>query len=170
MKTLLKLGLLALALVVLAACDIVISPSDPDDPRPGSPPNFELLSFRYATDYEADLDGDGRYQDVICNDRTTRLIYSIEFEGELDRWTSYLYGVETRDEVGYESFDRRDSRVNSYGEGVAEVEYTIPEGLAPQGIVPTPRTLGYTQLVLEVNGYDETYTSREIPVLATCGR
>ena len=175
MKTLLKLGLLALALVVLAACDIVIAPSDPDNPRPGRPPGFELLDASYQTNFEADIDGRRRF--VICDDRTTFLTYRLEFDGELDTWTSYLRGVNTEEVVGRETFNSRDSRVNRFGDGFAEVQYEIRSGgapllVSPQGIVPTPKEIGYTQLFLEVNGYEEGYelSSNDIPVLATCGR
>ena len=168
MKTPFKVGLLVLALVVLSGCEITVTS------RPGRPPNFVLTDASYQTNFEADIEGRRRF--VICDDRTTFLTYRLEFDGELDSWTSYLRGVRSGDIEGRATFDSRDSRVNRYGDGFAEVEYEIrargaPLLVAPQAIVPRPKVEGYTQLILEVNGYEEGYelSSDDIPVLATCG-
>ena len=170
MKNFLNISLLVFAFVILSGCEIVVTN------QPGRPPNFELLDANYQTNYEADVDGDGELRYVICDDRTTFLTYTLRFEGELDTWTSYLRGVRTGEVVGRETFDSRDTRVNRYDEGEAEVEYEIrargaPLLVAPQAIVPRPKVEGYTQLFLEVNGYEEGYelSSNDIPVLATCG-
>lgn len=168
MNRFLQVGLLLTALIIMTGCEITVTS------RPGRPPDFTLTDASYQTNFEADIEG--RRQFVICDDRTTFLTYRLEFEGELDTWTSYLRGVQTREVVGRETFDSRDSRVNRYGDGFAEVEYEIrargaPLLVAPQAIVPRPKVEGYTQLFLEVNGYEEGYelSSNDIPVLASCG-
>lgn len=166
----LKLGLLGVAIMLFAACEVTITPG------PGLPPGLRVYNESFETDYEADLDRDGDFEFVICDDRTTNLTYSFRFEGDLDKWESYLNG-ETDKKVGRVTLDLGSDFVNyNPSTNTVRVNYEIRRGgapniVAPQGIVPTPKIDRYVRLYLEIDGYAEAYDliSKDIPVLAACG-
>ena len=171
LRTLLH-SLVLLALVpVLAACEIIISGIDFP-----YPPGFSLYNASYRSSYQADADGDGDVEFVICDDRTTLLSYHFNYQGSLERWTSFLKSVQSGQIRGEVTFYAGDPRVN-YGYSSVDVTYEIlagaaPLAIAPQGItvVPLPTVIGHTRLYLRANGYSGLYalSSQPIPVLANC--
>lgn len=158
--------------VFLAGCDFVITGSV----DLAYPPNFSLYNASYNTNYQADADGDGDLEFVICDDRTTELSYHFDYDGDLRQWTSFLKGVTTGQVRGEVTFYPETGGVR-YGSQEVDVTYEIRAGaapllVAPQGItvVPVPDVIGYTRLYLRVNGYTGLYnlSSRAVPVLSSC--
>lgn len=161
-----SLFILMLGLIV-TACEFTISGNIDF-------PNLEVSNARYATNYRTD---EGR--SVICDDRTTELTYSFDYQGDLDRWSSYLEGSRGG-RVGERTFypDYR-----GYGAAHVEVTYGIPPYTAPLSVdpnegevtpqaivvVPKPVVIGHTTLYLSVNGYgSRAFSSDPIPVINNC--
>ena len=128
----------------------------------------------YRTAFEADADGDGDNEPVICNDRPTAVSYSFTYSGDLDTWTSYFEGQNVG-RNGEREFSLTSSAVEVEGNRVT-VSYQLNPGSAPtltapdldtQGIIVTPNVLGQTRLFVEVDGIVELSTP-DIPVLAAC--
>lgn len=167
-----KLSFIALVVLVLTACEITISA----DPVPGLPPGLDIYSASFTTDYQADVDVDGDYEFVICDDRTTNLTYKFTFDGDLDTWESYLSG-ERGQVVGRETLSLGSRFVNyDPSTNTVRVNYEIRRGsapnvLTPQDIVIRPKVDRYVRLYLKVDGYTKAYdlTSKQIPVLVACG-
>jgi hypothetical protein len=174
MKMLKKLSMTLLGILLLSACSGVIRFSI--DVEQNLPPNFTVSNLQLTSNFTATLNGET--QPVICDDRSTTLTYSFNFNGELDSWYSYLQGVTTKNipEDSRVLFDANSDNVD-YRNNFVRVEYTIPSQIAPlsndlstQTIVVNPRELGKTQLFVEINGYSKKYNIKfkGIPVLATC--
>lgn len=166
----LHFGFLAVAVLLLSACEITVTPV------PGGPPGFEVSNSSYTTDYQADLNADGNFDSVICDDRTTNLTYQFAFTGSLDTWESYLAGE--KGEIAGRQTLTLGSRFVNYNPDTktVKVNYEIrpssaPRVVAPQGIVPTPKVDRYVRLYLKIDGYTKAYdlSSKQIPVLAACG-
>ena len=174
-QSLINLGLIAVAALLLTACEITISAN----PTPGLPPGLKVTNASYSTGFEADIDQNGSNEAVICDDRTTNLTYRFSFSGDLDRWESYLQGTTTNVIEGRATFDLGSRYVNyDPRTNTVSVNYEIRRGgaplaVAPQGIVINPKVSGYTRLYLEINDgsdiYEYDFTSKDIPVLAACG-
>jgi len=171
-----KLGFIALMAVLLAACEITITGEPGPGPVPGLPPDLDIYRASFDTDYQADVDVDGDYEFVICDDRTTNLTYTFTFDGDLDSWESYLSG-ERGEVVGRETLTVG-SRYVDYNSrtNTVTVKYQIERGGAPdivttQDIVIRPKVDRYVRLYLKVDGYAKAYDliSKQIPVLVACG-
>lgn len=177
MKAITKLILLV-ALISLSACTV-----ETTEPEPGPGAVEPVISNGVVTtNYQATLPGSNSPEDVICRDETTELSYSFDYSGDLSGWTSYLTGATTQRTVGEESFDLSDPRVERDGNRVT-VTYRLGADAAPlltEGdietqaitVVPDPRVVGGTQLVLEVSGFSgfepEVLSADPIPVITNC--
>ena len=169
-----RLILLILSVLTLTACTGVIEFIL--DFETNLPPGLTVSNLELSSNYTATVDG--VRQPVICDDKTTILTYSFNFNGALESWTSYLKGEDT----GYvppesiATFNASSANVN-YQNNFVSVEYEIPRTLAPtsqplssQAIVVNPKTIGATELYVEINGFAETYDIKfkGIPILAAC--
>lgn len=167
--------LLLITLGLLAGCNIVITPS-PTQP-------LRVLSANYATNFRT-ADGTS----VICDNRATTLLYQFRYEGQLNRWTSYLEGQTLGQTKGERTFTPDSREVSDFGEQGYEVQYVMSpnfapyengaeigdDALTPRAInvvpVPQPTEIGATKLYLTLEGAgdDAQFVSRDIPVIINC--
>ena len=128
---------------VLSGCFVVI-----DD----IPTIFTVTNASFSTNYQLEFieDNNERVQrNVICDDKTTTLIYKFTFTGILDSFRSYLSGYDTGQipSDGDKTFTKSDINLTS---GVpVEVEYTIPARLAPL----SNDSLEPSVILREIKGY-----------------
>lgn len=162
---------LLLSLGILAGCQIYVTPT----------PELRVLTANLATNYRT-ADGTS----VICDNRATTLLYSFRYEGQLNRWTSYLKGQTLGEVKGERSFTPGSQGVVAYEQPGYEVQYVMDpnfapyltgvadRALAPSAIdivpVPQPTRIGATKLYLTLEGADQKarFVSRDIPVIINC--
>ncbi len=160
-------------MLLLAGCEIIVT-GTPPTPRP-----LEVLEANYRTNFR---DQNGRY--LICDNRTTTLIYRFRYQGELESWRSLLRGQKLGEVKGDQTFypsSRGVSRFESgyevtYEMGPNFAPYTSDLGteLSPQDIivvpVPEPEVIGNSRLHLTLSGVgdDARYVSPNIPVVVGC--
>jgi mRNA degradation ribonuclease J1/J2 len=166
LTTTLVLGLM----IVLSACEITIHSGDVP-----TLPQMRIYNPVYATNYQAIINGEDT--PIICDNRTTLLRYAFDYSGRLESWSSYVRGQTTGTIRGEAFFDRSDIAEP----GHVEVSYTIPQFMSPlsvgddistQGIIIVPKAsiIGYSQLVVRINGSSNTVplSSKAIPVVDNC--
>lgn len=158
----------------LSGC-LIVTPT----PTPVRP--LTVLSATYATNYRTD-DGTS----VICDNRSTTLVYRFTYQGELESWTSYLEGQRHKTVKGERTFDPDSENVSALDEQGFEVSYVMSPNFAPlensteaspspQAIVvvpvPQPTPIGATKLYLTLVGEDgesQPFISESIPVIENC--
>lgn len=156
----LSLGLLLISMLVLSACDVVIT----GEPGPGS--DIRIYNAKYSTNFDGN---------IICDNRTTYLTYEFSYDGILTRWSSYLKGLNSGDVFGYDTFYPSDSRVINFNDNYVRVTYAIPPYTAPLS-VPASDTLntqgivvsdGLSRLYVKLNGLSRDYnlSSKDIPII-----
>ncbi len=170
-----KRVVLSLLAVSLGGC-LIVTPTPGTSPRP-----LTVLSATYETNYRTD-DGTS----VICDNRSTTLVYRFTYQGALESWTSYLKGQTLGTVKGQRTFNPDSEGVSALEEQGFEVSYVMSPLFAPyrngakgevspQAIVvvpvPQPRPLGATKLYLTLVGEDgesQPYVSGSIPVIDNC--
>lgn len=160
----------ALALL-LASCEIIIT----NPPVVREP--LRVLEATYSSNFQ---DQNGRF--LICDNRTTTLIYRFRYQGELESWRSYLRGQTLGEVKGDRTFYPSSEGVTGFESGY-EVIYQMPPYFAPysaqgeldpQAIdivpVPQPEIIGASRLHLTLRGVgdDASFVSQDIPVVANC--
>jgi hypothetical protein len=164
--------LLGLLTLLLAGCEVIIT-GPPAEP-------LRVLEATYRSNFQ---DQNGRY--LICDNRTTTLVYRFRYQGDLRSWRSYLRGQTLGDVRGDRTFYPTSQGVRGFESGY-EVTYQMPpffapyaggdpsETVTPQAIdvvpVPQPEVIGNTRLHLTLRGVgaDATFVSQNIPVVANC--
>ena len=163
---------------LLTGCNIVV------ESNPIPTPSLRILEASYSTNFSL-----SNGQPVICDNKTTQLVYRFRYVGELESWTSYLKGRELNQIIGPETFTPGSAGVSPYETAGYEVTYNLPPNTAPyaaqpeagtvspQAIivtpVPNPTPIGATQLYLTLKGANSNaqgydYRSGDIPVLINC--
>lgn len=111
----------------------------------------------------------------VCDARSTWMTYEFTPSPLLDRWTSYLQGVEDPTDRRVFLEDLRpvgDSRVTRLPNNRLQVTFEIPAGAAPLSLEPQAIVFeGNTRLVIEARdavGNIRPYASRPIPVRDPC--
>lgn len=161
MKRNLALVFAFLFITLLAACTLSVTG------EVGLPEGLEISNATYETDTQAQVDGETQY--VICNDRTTNFTYAFTFDGDLNRWRSYLKGVETNRIAGDVILSLTDDRVAyNRSTGRVVVNYKILPGAAPQAIVVNPKVAGKSRLFLEFGNFTYPLLSDPVPILQSC--
>ncbi|CAN5804745.1 hypothetical protein BH24DEI2_BH24DEI2_02200 [soil metagenome] len=163
MKKRFALVIAVLLTTLLASCTI----SGTFEGKIGLPPGLTITNATYGTDFEATVDG--RLQDVICNDRTTKFSYGFNFDGDLRSWESYLKGVRTGEIAGRISLDLNSNNVGyDRATNRVTVTYEIRPNAAPQAIVVNPKVAGKSQLFLQFGTYNYKLLSDPVPILESC--
>ena len=167
---------LLICLGLLAGCEVVLF----GGPTPVAP-NLNVLEATYSTNYQ----DAGTGISYICDNRPTTLTYRFRYEGELERWASYLEGQTLGRRDAERTFDPGTQGVSRYQDVGFEVSYQMSayfapykqdkETVLPQAIevvpVPQPVLIGATKLYLILEGASgkaQPYGSGDIPVVANC--
>ena len=162
MKRLRTWILIGITALFVSACEIVITPI----------PSPSLSNFSFYSTYQ-----DSNGQSIVCDNRTTELYYEFDYGTTLNYWTSALIGATSDVVKGVETFSPQNVS------GRERVKYTIPVGLSPLStqsdelgtqsiiVVPAPKIIGYTELVIKAygfNGLSKTYVIGTLPVVSGC--